>query len=441
MSRRNSRYSALPSLEAKFVQKWKQALEDPRKRSQLERLLAKTLIFAGTNEAFRSAIVDAVQPIEYHMGQVIFRHGEPGDWMGLVLSGRLERRLQRRDNEIVIGSVAPGGVIGDLGLFGVNPHRSFTVITVEQTVLLVLSRAQFERCMSEQDRACEILTAFRNGTHMENLMKDVESFLNLQCFRKMDKDFVMTLRDHSEPRLCYPNQIIMKEGSYGNEMFILRAGKVKIEKGGKFVVELHSGVVLGELAVLGSDKRRTATVTCTSLCLVRVLHGDVFHDILDSFPRAKRVFDHAYIARLVSIEMQSASEDLKKLDSFYGSASPRTDAQMVSLFGDQLKIDPRSGLQSARGTSKQLALPKINKSTTREGLPTLTPRRKNSKKYMSNDNFASKDFLSIGAAEPENPEPDPLKIMTDPFLIKKAPLGPDPIFNGDSGLDSSNLID
>jgi len=130
----------------------------------------------------------------------------------------------------------------------------------------------------------------------------------------------------------------------------------------KLIVTLGSGVVLGELAVLGSDKRRKATVTCSSLCLIRTLHGDVFHDILNQFPRAKRVFDHAYIARLVSIEMQSAGEELRKLDQFYGSATPRTGAQMVQMFGGKSGTfgNAIKALEEASGSPrKDIMLPRI----------------------------------------------------------------------------------
>lgn len=194
-------------------------------------------------------------------------------------------------------------------------------------------------------------------------MADAESFTHLSCFKKLDRDFVMTVRENSEPRLCYPNQVLMKENAFGNEMYILRAGEVKIEKNQKHLVNLSSGVVLGELAVLGSDKRRTATVTCATLCLIRVIHGDIFHDILNSFPKAKRVFDHQYIARLVAIEMQTAGEDLKKLDNFYGSATPRTDSQMVEMFGATMNLeDKKKRLEDTAESPKArkvVTLPKI----------------------------------------------------------------------------------
>jgi len=340
---------------------WKRSLQDTKTRTQLVRLLAKTLIFADTTEAFRQGIVDAVAPAEFDAGQVVFRHGEPGDWMGILLSGRLERRLQRVSTEIVIGDVGPGGIIGDLGMFGLNPNRSFTVVALTHVVMLLLTQEMFEDAVARVGGP-KSLSLFRDSYEMQNLMADTESFVNLKCFRKLDRDFVLTLRANSEPRLCYPKQILMKEGHFGDEMYILRSGTVKIEKDGKFVVELPSGTVLGELAVLGTDKRRTATVTCTSLCLIRALHADVFHEILDRFPSAKRVFEHAYVARLVSVHVQSAKEEKCMYDKFYGSATPRTRGQMQELFGSQMQVESPRMLSSMKAVSphKGVTLPKLS---------------------------------------------------------------------------------
>lgn len=369
----------LPTADEHFVARWRKSLSDTKKQVQLARLLGKTLIFADTTEVFRCAVVDAIVPVEYQEGQIVFRHAEEGDWMGIVLTGRLERKLQRQHTEISIGDVGPGSIIGDLGLFGINLYRSFTVVAIAKSLLLVLSKAKFEQAVNRAGQVAS-LSLFRDGQHMQNLMADTESFVQLQCFKKLDKEFVLTLREHSEPRLCYPNQVLMKENAYGNEMYILRAGEVKIEKGRKFITSLGPGVVIGELAVLGSDKRRTATVTCTSLCLIRVLHGDVFHEILNLFPTAKAVFDHAYIARLVSIEMANATEDLRKLDQFYGSATPRTVAEMGSMFGNTTNLDDRKNkTEAAARGQKMLTLPKIKSPRVGQSgvlrLPELTSPR------------------------------------------------------------------
>lgn len=326
----------LPDFDPARLRTWKESLRNPKIKAQLIRLLSKTLVFAQASEQFRSAIADAVMPLELAPGQVVFRHGHQGTWLGILLSGRLDRLLERQHREIHTGDVGPGGLIGDLGLFGVSVTRTYTVTALTPSVILVLSHEKFADAIAAHGMPAS-LAFFRDGIKVQNLMADTESFLNLRCFQRLDRDFVLALREHSEPRLCYPNQTLMREGHFGDEMYILRAGSVKIEKNGKFVVELPAGVVLGELAVLGSDKRRTATVVCSSLCLIRALHADVFHEILDKFPAAKRVFDHAYIARLVSLEVSNAKEEMQQLARFHCSPSPKHSEEMQKLIGVTLK--------------------------------------------------------------------------------------------------------
>jgi len=319
-------------LDERKMKSWVASMLDPKTRQQLVRLLSKTLIFADTTEPFRQAIVKRLIPAEYAPGQAIFEQGVEGDWMAIVLSGRLERHLHRVDHDVSLGGVSPGGVIGDLGMFGVSNTRSFTVTAEIPTTLLILTPAHFEEAVARAGGP-KSLALFRDSAEMQNLMADVESFLDLPCFRKLDREFVLRLRNNSEPRLYYPKQVVMKEGAFGEEMYILRCGTVKIEKDGKFVVELPSGTVLGELAVLGSDRRRTATVTATSLCLMRVLHADIFHEILDAFPRAKRMVEHAYMARSSVVQVNQSLSEKAELDAFYGAVHPRKTADVEALVG------------------------------------------------------------------------------------------------------------
>mmetsp|Transcript_119690 Transcript_119690/g.334079 ORF Transcript_119690/g.334079 Transcript_119690/m.334079 type:complete len:414 (-) Transcript_119690:142-1383(-) len=348
----------LPPLDREKLLSWTASMEDPKRKLQLVRLLQKTYIFAETTENFRNAIVRRLMPVEYSAGQVIFSYGDPGDWMGIVMSGKLEKWLQRASTEIHLGAVRPGGIIGDIGLFGLNPNRSFTVRAETDSVLLVLSAVHFEDAVTTAGGP-RSLSLFQDSGEMQNLMSDVNSFVNLQCFRHLDRDFVLALRENSEPRLYYPNQILMKEGQLGDEMFILRAGKVKIEKDRKLLVELPAGTVLGELAVLGSNKVRSATATCISLCFLRVLHADVFHELLDKFPAAKRTFEHSYVARLVSIHVRTNEAEKAEMDAWYGDATPRTRADVLTCLGEhEAAEDLRRAFREARMPPK-CPLPKL----------------------------------------------------------------------------------
>eukprot|EP00927_Polykrikos_kofoidii_P044213 TRINITY_DN38242_c0_g1_i1.p1 TRINITY_DN38242_c0_g1~~TRINITY_DN38242_c0_g1_i1.p1 ORF type:complete len:394 (-),score=65.68 TRINITY_DN38242_c0_g1_i1:49-1230(-) len=327
-----------------LVGRWKRSLADPKAQRQLWSLLQRTLLFVDCAEEIVSAICDVVWPVVYSANQIVWRQGDLGQWMGIVISGKVEKTIHRHNLEIDLGATGCGHTIGEIGFFGLQSTRSFTVTVTaaEPATLLVLTHEAFVECMKLHGGS-KAMPAFSDAQAMQRLLDDQETFFNLKCFDGLDRDFVGALRDHSEPRLCFPKQFLMRENEYGDEMYVLRSGQVRVERNGATVVELGSradpfqGIVLGDIAVLGSDKRRTATVVCTSLCLIRVVHGADFHRLLAEFPSAKRLFDHRFIARLVNINLQEVNDERKHYDSFLGSVSPKTTTQMRDLLA---KHDP-----------------------------------------------------------------------------------------------------
>lgn len=292
--------------------------------------------------------------------------------MGILIAGRLEIEMEGEHklhgtHDVKVGEILPGGVIGDIGLLGISETRTVTQIASQQSTLLVLERETFEKHAATSPRKIAII---ENAVLMQNLKIDVESFIVLECFKNLDRDFVVDLCQHLERRLFYPKSILMREANYGNEMFILHTGQVKVEKQGRYITSLNGGVVLGELAVLGSDKRRTATVIAETLSLVYVLHGDVFHEILDNYPHSKRIFDHAYVTRLVTLELAQAKDEISHYDKFYGKAHPMTQHQINDqIYGKRLPGDSLS--RSTPGSKASVA----RRSKLMSNLPTLDPRR------------------------------------------------------------------
>jgi CRP-like cAMP-binding protein len=225
-----------------------------------------------------------------------------------------------------MAEVAPGGYVGDIGLLGITDTRTVSVTAAQETMVAVIDKASFEEVVAEAGE--DQHSIFQDLKGMQGIMADKETFCELRCFRKLEQDFVVALFDYLEPRLVYPGTVLMREGNHGNEMYILHSGKVRVDRAGKFITECESGVVLGELAVLGLDNRRTASVTATHVCFIYVLHGDVFKEILQKFPESKKVFDHAYIAKLLRHELEKSKDEKSKLDRFYGSAHPMLELEV-----------------------------------------------------------------------------------------------------------------
>ena len=68
-------------------------------------------------------------------------------------------------------------------------------------------------------------------------------------------------------------QVLVRQGDLGNELFVLMDGLLSVEVDGTAVAEVAPGAVLGELALLRGG-RRQATLRATTACRVARIPGD-----------------------------------------------------------------------------------------------------------------------------------------------------------------------
>ena len=97
----------------------------------------------GTDEL--DALAAVVSIVRYRRGDVIFREGDPGDALHVVLAGRV-RITSASDTgvEAILATLRPGQFYGSLALLDGAP-RSAAAIAVEPAEILVLPRDAFRR--------------------------------------------------------------------------------------------------------------------------------------------------------------------------------------------------------------------------------------------------------------------------------------------------------
>ncbi len=78
---------------------------------------------------------------KYPAGAIVFKEGDPGDFIAFVKSGRLEvkKETEFQGKQIVLAQMAKGSCLGELALFDDRP-RSATIEALEETELLVLRK-------------------------------------------------------------------------------------------------------------------------------------------------------------------------------------------------------------------------------------------------------------------------------------------------------------
>ena len=117
-------------------------------------LLKKTLLFAPLKDEEVEAaagITTSKKPIVFLTGTVIFKEGEDDQMLYIVCKGRIRIISQIGEYKIPICDLGEGTFFGEMALLEKAP-RSATAIAVEDSELLLISRANFFRFLESDTR-------------------------------------------------------------------------------------------------------------------------------------------------------------------------------------------------------------------------------------------------------------------------------------------------
>ena len=96
-------------------------------------------------------------------------------------------------------------------------------------------------------------------------------------------------------------RVLMKQGAYADEFYVIISGHVRVERDGQLLRELGPGEYLGELALL-ANVARTATATCLDAGRFLVLGHREFHSLLDQHPTIQAAVMHTMAERMIAHE-------------------------------------------------------------------------------------------------------------------------------------------
>lgn len=123
-------------------------------------LLRSVSIFAELDATAAAALERLARRRAYAEGEVVVSEAEPGDALYVLLTGRVKVALYGESGREVILSIfkEPGDFFGEMSLLDDEP-RSATVLAMEPSTLLVLSRPDFRAHLSRHPRvAVQVMT-------------------------------------------------------------------------------------------------------------------------------------------------------------------------------------------------------------------------------------------------------------------------------------------
>lgn len=126
-------------------------------RDELCGLIERAPMFGDFTRPEINAVARYLRAYTAKKGSVIFREGDKGTFMCVVLEGRVDifKETQERERKKV-AVVRPGKSMGEMSLLDELPY-SATAQASENTTLLMMTKMNFEKLSEEQPVLCNML--------------------------------------------------------------------------------------------------------------------------------------------------------------------------------------------------------------------------------------------------------------------------------------------
>ena len=117
----------------------------------------------------------------------------------------------------------------------------------------------------------------------EELQRKIDVLKKMPLFRHLTYKEIIRVLNVTEVKEYAANQPLIKEGTPGEEMFILLKGKVRVHKNDAFITHLLPGSHIGEMALIDSTPR-SASATAEERSRLLILRRTEFYEIVRKDP-------------------------------------------------------------------------------------------------------------------------------------------------------------
>ena len=129
----------------------------PAKEDQALAALAKVPVFSQLDEKSRRKLAKLCTFKTFDAGDVLYEEGAMGLSLFIVTSGRVEMYKSSDGKKVDLGTVAAGGMLGQLALIDEQP-RAASASALERTECLLLTRDSFDTLVKKDPQIAWCLT-------------------------------------------------------------------------------------------------------------------------------------------------------------------------------------------------------------------------------------------------------------------------------------------
>jgi len=219
-------------------------------KQKLREVLQQCILFETLDHDSLDIIVDAMAERSLDAGERIISEGEAGDVMFVIEQGSFDCFKQLDGYEEVVKHCSAGDYFGELALL-YNSPRAASVVARETSLIWELDRETFNHVVRDASIA--------KREKFESFLSQVPIMEALGPYERAQ------LADALKTQLVMAGTTVLHQGEEGKLFYIVEDGQLvamKSEGGGpeQEVLNYFRGSYFGELALLGSDDARAASV-------------------------------------------------------------------------------------------------------------------------------------------------------------------------------------
>lgn len=142
----------------------------------------RKLKYLSTIDVFRDLSLDELAEMDRRItmstcepGKIFYMPEDSGEVLFLLKKGRVQLyRLSPAGKKLVVATLGPGAIFGEMSLVGQGMHNTFAE-SIDECMLCVMSRADVERLMREKPKvALRFVEAIGERlTHMERRLEEI----------------------------------------------------------------------------------------------------------------------------------------------------------------------------------------------------------------------------------------------------------------------------
>ncbi|KAL9544978.1 hypothetical protein MBANPS3_007356 [Mucor bainieri] len=383
----------------------------------LQSLRQHSLFQRTNNESFLERLACCMHLRTYGPRDVIIVEGEPAKAMFFLLRGSVD--VCSADFERIYATLPKGSCFGEIGILYSMP-RTATVIASTKCIVAALTadevktilplypevekmlrfEAEERLTMLSKSKSLSVADKVSHKPLTERNIEDLTSARNLlqkiPYFQSCPEEFLHLISLKVEPRHYSPNDLILKRGDQGKELFFIISGTVEVANMDTAtsdpltpIARLSAGDYFGDIAVLLNAPRAADARAVTAIELY-VLNKCDFIDVISRFPQLQKHFKLMAENSLNDLRLKASL--LTKVDAEAAPSIPPdspTDAPLDAISSTLVNPTPPITLDSVCSTTSDQDPTLLPPTTTNVLKTTETRRRRGSVAIWSDPNLVA----------------------------------------------------